>query len=67
GAWPRVGALAPGAAADLVVWDRDLHAAAPGALAGARPALTAAGGEIVYESPRRGAAGTAARAPGTGG
>ena len=44
------GRLEPGAPADLVVWDRDLHRAAPGALAQARPRLTALAGEIVYDS-----------------
>ena len=44
------GRLEPGAPADLVVWDRDLHAATPDALALARPRLTALAGEIVYDS-----------------
>ena len=44
------GRLEPGAPADLVVWDRDLHRAAPGALAQARPRFTALAGEIVYDS-----------------
>jgi len=44
------GRLEPGAPADLVVWDRDLHTAGPRELAEARPRLTALGGEIVYDS-----------------
>jgi predicted amidohydrolase YtcJ len=44
------GRLEVGAPADLVVWDRDLHAAAPTTLAEARPRLTALAGEIVYDS-----------------
>jgi predicted amidohydrolase YtcJ len=44
------GRLDPGAPADLVVWDRDLHRAAPHELAQARPRLTALAGEIVYDS-----------------
>ncbi len=42
--------LEPGAPADLVVWDRDLHSAAIPALRYARPRLTALAGEIVYDS-----------------
>jgi hypothetical protein len=45
------GGLGPGCRADLVVWDRDLHAAPVGGLPDARPAFTVLGGEIVYESP----------------
>ena len=45
------GTLEPGAPADLVVWDQDLHAATPAMLAGARPRITALAGEIVYDSP----------------
>jgi len=44
------GRLEPGAPADLVIWDRDLHAAGPQELAGARPRFTALAGEIVYDS-----------------
>jgi predicted amidohydrolase YtcJ len=44
------GRLVPGAPADLVVWDRDLHMADPERLAEARPRLTALAGEIVYDS-----------------
>jgi predicted amidohydrolase YtcJ len=44
------GRLEVGAPADLVLWDRDLHAAGPAGLAEARPRLTALAGEIVYES-----------------
>jgi len=44
------GRVEVGAPADLVVWDRDLHAASSGALAAARPRWTVLAGEIVYES-----------------
>jgi predicted amidohydrolase YtcJ len=44
------GRLEPGAPADLVVWDRDLHAAGAAELAQARPRFTALAGEIVYDS-----------------
>jgi hypothetical protein len=48
GSWPRTGCLAPGAWADLVVWDQDLHALDPVELGAARPALTAVAGAIVH-------------------
>ncbi len=60
----RLGTLEPGAEADLVVWDRDLHAARPEALASARPAVTVLGGEIVYECVPSGAAAIHAGASG---
>ena len=44
------GVLEAGAPADLVVWDRDLHAASPRELATAKPRWTVLAGEIVYES-----------------
>lgn len=47
------GTLTPGAPADLVVWDRDLHEADLAALAAAAPRLTTLAGRIVYESPVR--------------
>ncbi len=60
------GTLEVGAPADLVVWDRDLHATPSGRLAEVRPRLTALAGEIVYDSrleeTGRGAGG--ARRPG---
>ncbi len=52
----QLGTLEPGAEADLVVWDRDLHATPPAELLAARPAVTVLGGEIVYVSPDAGAA-----------
>lgn len=49
GGWPRVGCLAPGAWADFVIWNGDLHALEPDDLGAARPALTALAGAVVYE------------------
>ncbi len=49
--------LEPGAPADLVLWDRDLHSAGPGGLADARPRFTVLAGEIVYDSGERAAGG----------
>lgn len=55
------GTLTVGAVADLVVWDRDLHAQSAAGLAPARPRLTLLGGGIVFASsvgprdPREGA------------
>ena len=50
GNWPQVGALDPECAADLVVWNTDLHALTPRALANASPACTILDGMIVFES-----------------
>jgi predicted amidohydrolase YtcJ len=54
GTWPRLGMLDPGAEADLVLWDRDLHSVEED-LATARPQLTVLGGTIVYEDLATGA------------
>jgi predicted amidohydrolase YtcJ len=65
GAWPRLGRLAAGAEADLVVWSEDLHATSPDRLFDVRPALTVLAGEIVHhrdEPHRRDSAGLAAGA-----
>ena len=48
GAWPRLGSLRAGSLADLVVWDRDLHATPPGRLHEARPSCTFADGLLVH-------------------
>jgi len=54
GTWPRTGALEPGAIADVVVWNEDLHALPPGRLAAAAPATVIVAGGVVHsasESP----------------
>ncbi len=51
----RLGTLEPGAEGDLVVWDRDLHAAPAASLADVRPRVTVLAGEIVYDSRTTGA------------
>jgi predicted amidohydrolase YtcJ len=48
GRWPRGGSLRAGAHGDVVVWDRDLFAATPDALAAARPAATLLDGRTVH-------------------
>jgi len=57
------GRLEPGAPADLVVWDRDLHAAGAAELAQARPRFTALAGQIVYDSRSGAGAGGNTRVP----
>ncbi len=56
------GVLEPGEVADLVVWDRDLHATDPEALAAAGPRWTVLAGEIVYDSGQARAHATSASA-----
>jgi predicted amidohydrolase YtcJ len=46
---PRLGRFDRGAGGDLVVWDRDLFAAAPERLAEARPVWTILDGRVVHE------------------
>jgi len=62
GAAGRLGTLAPGAHADLVVWDRDLHREAPERLHEARASCTVFAGEWVHGA----AAAVPARGAGTG-
>jgi hypothetical protein len=45
------GGVAPGAAADLVVWDADLHRLPASLLYNARPVCTLVAGEIVHREP----------------
>jgi hypothetical protein len=44
----ELGRLAPGQHADLVVWNQDLNAVAPGSLWEARPEATVLAGEVVF-------------------
>jgi hypothetical protein len=60
GTWPRLGRLAPGAVADLVVWNVDLHGLAADELSRARVAATVMEGAVVFE---RGGVATAGAAP----
>lgn len=48
GTWPRLGRIAPGAIADLALWNADLHRLEPAALYDARVELTLLDGEIVF-------------------
>jgi predicted amidohydrolase YtcJ len=50
GLWPRVGRIAPGARADVVVWNTDLHQLPPGELADARPRWTLLDGETLFDA-----------------
>ncbi|HYM80783.1 MAG TPA: amidohydrolase [Candidatus Limnocylindria bacterium] len=48
GQWPRLGCLAAGALADVVVWSDDLHRTPPERLHEVKPAATVLAGEIVH-------------------
>jgi predicted amidohydrolase YtcJ len=48
GQWPRLGRLAPGALADVVVWADDLHARPAASLHAARVAATFVAGHLVH-------------------
>jgi predicted amidohydrolase YtcJ len=61
GNWPRVGRIATGAEADLVVWDRNLHAEPLASLHEARPRLTIFGGRIVHGGAGAGSAARGAK------
>ncbi len=54
----RLGELHVGRVADLVVWERPLHAVAPESLREVRPVVTVLAGEIVYLSSEQIPAGT---------
>jgi predicted amidohydrolase YtcJ len=53
--WPRVGSLRAGSLADVVIWDRDLHATAPSRLHQVRPSCTVWDGAVVFEADEAGA------------
>ena len=48
-AWPRRGALTPGALADLVIWDADLHRTKASELHRVAPAFTLLDGVVRFE------------------
>ena len=50
GLWPRIGRVAPGCRADLVVWNVDLGRAADAEIAAARPRWTLIDGEPVFDA-----------------
>jgi hypothetical protein len=50
GTWPLTGSLRPGAAADVVVWNEDLHGVPTGLLAEAAPAAVIVAGGIVWSA-----------------
>ncbi len=60
GWWPELGRIAPGALADLVLWNHDLHALPPPRLHEAAAQLTMLGGEVLHEAPVRAPAGAMA-------
>jgi predicted amidohydrolase YtcJ len=48
--WPRLGSLRAGSLADVVIWDRDLHATAPSRLHQVRPSCTVWDGAVVFDA-----------------
>lgn len=48
GNWPALGRITTGAEADLVLWDRDLHATRPESLHEAAPVMTMLAGRVVH-------------------
>jgi predicted amidohydrolase YtcJ len=52
GTWPRLGTLRPGAIADLVVWNSDLHARPASRLGEVAAAATIIAGERVWSAER---------------
>jgi predicted amidohydrolase YtcJ len=53
GTWPRTGTLRPGAVADLVVWNSDLHATPPSRLGEAAPVATVIDGRVQWIAAAR--------------
>jgi predicted amidohydrolase YtcJ len=65
GQWPRVGTLRPGAEADFVVWNTDLHALEPSRLGEAAVSATWVQGRVVWSAGDPSAAAGGASRPAT--